>query len=86
MFTIYICLLHMSTVSIFIISLIFKSHIMLYLLIISNSCTFDTLSVIATALSTIFSRSTPCFPLLILSKIKRGKDFLSFCTMSYSGK
>ena len=59
---------------------------MLYLFFISNSCTFDTLSVIATALSTNFSRSTPCFPLLILSKRKRGKDFLSFCTMSYSGK
>ena len=51
---------------------------MLYLFIISNSCTFDTLSVIATALSTNFSRSTPCFPLLILSKRNRGKDFFVF--------
>ena len=51
---------------------------MLYLFIISNSCTIVTLTVISMALSTYFSRSTPCFPHLILSKKKGGKDFLSF--------
>ena len=41
---------------------------MLCLFIISNSCTIVTLTVISTVLSTYFSRSTPRFPHLILSK------------------